>query len=127
MFDSGSAGVLAKLGDRINPATEESQTDIVNAVSTPGSIGDGRKTVSSAGTREQLSTTLTIKKVEITALENNTDVVVIGGSTVVALYATRRGTPIRPGETLTVYINDLAKIYIDALTSGDGVSYTYFV
>lgn len=95
-------------------------------------IRDGRKTVTSAGTPERIVATNTpCKKVEITALESNTDVVVIGDSTVVAgssadAGATRRGTPLTPGQTYTIYVEDLYTLYVDAVVSGNGISYVYF-
>lgn len=90
-------------------------------------IWDGRRTVTTAGTAVRLDTTaIKCSKVEITALINNVDVVVVGSSTVVAAEATRRGTPLMQGDSVTLYVNDLSKIYIDAVNSGDGVSYSYF-
>lgn len=90
-------------------------------------IQDNSRTVTTAGTRVQLSTTaIRCSKVEITAKINNVDFVVVGGSTVVAAEATRRGTPLAQGDTLTLYVNDLSKIYLDAVTSGDGVTYVYY-
>ena len=70
-------------------------------------------------------------KVEITGLESNTDKILVGGSTVVAGTtgdgaATRRGIPLDPGQTLTLYVQDLSTIYLDAVVSGEGVSYAYY-
>ena len=95
-------------------------------------FSDGRKTVTAAGTRERLVASATrAKKVEITGLESNTDMIVVGGVTVVAGATldgggTRLGTPISAGQTLTMYVEDLYDIYLDAVVSGEGVSYTYY-
>ncbi len=90
-------------------------------------IADGRKVVASAGTAERLASANTpCRKVEITAELDNTDYVVIGASTVVASIGTRRGTPLSAGQTITMYITDLYPVYIDAVVSGEGVTYTYF-
>lgn len=89
-------------------------------------IADGRKVVATAGNAEALASTESIKKVEITAEFNNTGVIVVGGSTVVANLATRRGTPLYAGSTYTLVIDDLADVYIDATVSTDGVTFTYY-
>lgn len=90
-------------------------------------VRDGRKVVAAAGTAERLvSSSTPCRKVEITAEVDNTDYVVIGDSTVVAALATRRGTPLAAGTTMTLYVHDLYNVYLDAVTSGDGVSYTYY-
>jgi len=101
----------------------------VRTMANPGftTIADGRKFVTTAGTAVALaSTTTTCKKVEITAEFNNTGVIVVGGSTVVADLATRRGTPLYAGSTYTLVIDNLTDIYIDATVSTDGVTFTYY-
>ena len=91
------------------------------------SITSGRKTVGTAGTRETLVASSTrARRVEITAETDNTGVVVVGGSTVVAAQASRVGTPLNPGDTMTIEIDDLQKIYLDSTVSGDGVTYNFF-
>ena len=90
-------------------------------------IQDNNQTVTTAGTRVQLNTTaIRCSKVTITARISNAGEVVVGGSTVVAAVATRRGTTLFQGDSVTLYVNDLSKIYVDAVTSGDRVEYTYF-
>jgi hypothetical protein len=86
------------------------------------SLADGRKTVAAAGTAEQF-TALECRSVAITALSSNTNPVVIGASTVVAAVATRRGTPLTAGQTLTIAVSNMNLLYIDAVTSGEGVSF----
>lgn len=89
-------------------------------------IGDGRKVVTTAGTRVQLSTTaVKCRSVAITAETDNTGVITVGGSTVVGALATRQGTPLAAGATTSFDINDLSLIYIDTTVNGDGVTYTY--
>ena len=87
---------------------------------------DGRKVVASAGTAEALAAATDCKRVDITAEFNNTGVIVVGGTTVVADLATRRGVPLYAGSTYTVLIEDLADVYIDATVSTDGCTYTYY-
>ena len=88
-------------------------------------VGDGRKTVTAAGTAEALASSTTIKQVIITAETDNTDIVVVGGSTVVAAVGTRRGTPLYPGDTVIFDGDDLAEFYIDSIVNGEGVTFTY--
>jgi len=88
-------------------------------------IADNRKVVTTAGTRVALAASTTAKYVIITAETDNTGVIVVGGATVVATLATRRGTPLNPGETCGLPCDNLADVYIDATVSGDGVTFTY--
>lgn len=90
-------------------------------------IRDGRKVVATAGTAECLVTKNTpCQKVEITAELDNSNYVVVGDTTVVANLATRRGTPLAGGQTMTLYVKDLITLYLDVETNGDGVTYTYY-
>lgn len=95
-------------------------------------VGDGRMVVTAAGTRERLTADSTfndpggiVRAVAITALEGNTGMVVVGGPAVVAALATRRGTPLAAGETIVLETDDLADVYVDAVVSGEGVSFTF--
>lgn len=89
-------------------------------------VGDGRKTVTVAGTAERLSSSnVNCRKVTIMALLTNTDYVVVGASTVVASEATRRGIPLSAGMSITLDVEDLYPLYVDAVVSGEGVSYLY--
>lgn len=88
-------------------------------------IGDGRKEVDTAGTRVALASSTAAKVVIITAETDNTSIVVVGGATVVAALATRRGTPLLAGDSVTLEIDNLVDVYIDAMVSTEGVTYTY--
>ena len=96
------------------------------SVAVKSTIADGRKVVTVAGTAEALASSTACKLITITAETDNTDIVVVGGSTVVAALATRRGIPLYPGDSYELGIDDLSDVYIDALVSGEGVTYTYF-
>lgn len=90
-------------------------------------IRDGRQVVTTGGTRVQFSATnVRMGRIRITALSTNTNPVVVGSSTVVAAAGTRRGAPLAAGETVDMYIQDLSDLWLDAVTSGEGVSYAYF-
>jgi len=99
----------------------------VTIPSTGTSVGNGRKVVASAGTAEALAASTTIKKVIICAETDNTDYIVVGGSGVIAALATRQGIPIGPGDTITIDVDNLADVFIDAVVSGEGVTYTSII
>lgn len=88
-------------------------------------VGDNRKVVATAGTAVALAASTPIKEVTITAETDNTDIVVVGGSTVIAALLTRRGTPLYPGDSVTVASDNLAEVFVDALVSGEGVTFSY--
>lgn len=121
-------GLKNTAGTQIDPATEETLLDILAALGGGGytTIADGNKDVTLAGTAEKLIASATpCRKVTITANIDNSDYVVVGGSTVVAAVAGRRGTPLVQGQSFDVLIDDASKIYLDVVSSGDGVTYTY--
>ena len=88
-------------------------------------IGDGRQTVATPTSAVALAASTTAKLVIITAETNNTDIVCVGGSTVLATLATRRGTPLNAGDSVTLEIDNLADVYIDAIVATEGVTFTY--
>lgn len=90
-------------------------------------ITDGRKEVATAGTRVALAAASTpCKFVVITAETNNTGLIVVGGSTVVAAEATRQGTPLNAGDHFGFPIDNLTKVYIDSTIDTDGVTFNYY-
>ncbi len=91
----------------------------------PGLIKDGRTVVTTAGTAVVLATSTPCKRIVLAAEVDNTGPIVVGGSTVVAALATRRGNPLDPGDSATIVTNNLANVYLDSMVSGDGVTYYY--
>lgn len=91
------------------------------------SINTGRKTVTTAGTAVVLASSTTCKWVAITAETDNTSIVVVGDSGVIAALATREGTPLSAGDTIVIPIDNLADVYIDSLVNGEGVTFLYGV
>src|SRR3990167_5920182 len=91
--------------------------------STPTSLGDNRKTVTTPGTAVALAASTSCKRVHVQALAENTDVVVVGGSTVVAASGTRRGVALTPFNTITIQVDNLADVFIDSIVSAEGVSF----
>ena len=99
---------------------------IIPASPTNNTVGQGRKVVASAGTAVALSTSVSCKSITIQAEKNNTSDVIIGGSGVVGALLSREGIYLSPGDSVDFPIDDLSKIYIDALVSSEGVTYIYF-
>lgn len=87
-------------------------------------VSSGTKTTTS-GVAVALGSTA-VKKVEIVARENNTGIVVIGGADVVAAQETRKGIPLVPFGAATIFVDNLSKIYLDAVENNDGVTFTYY-
>ena len=90
-------------------------------------IVSDRTAVSVAGTRVQLSTaSVDIFRIDISADVGNADVVVVGDVNVVAASGSQKGTVLFAGNpSVTIYIDNLNKLYVDAITAGDAVTYTY--
>lgn len=98
-------------------------------------LGHGRKAVTAAGTAEALDADSDlVSDVWITPLSTNTGIVVIGGPGVIAGVGTttRVGVELTPptadvaqSPPLHLEVDDLGKVFVDAVTSGDGVSFTY--
>lgn len=95
-----------------------------------GSVGagasalvDGRQVVAVTDTPIALGSGA-CKTIFITALTTNSDVVVIGGATVDFTLATRTGKVMYPGDSLTISIDNLSKVFING-TANDGVSFSY--
>jgi len=87
------------------------------------------KTVTSAGTAEALtSSSVLASSVIIRAMEDNTGYVYVGDSTVSSSTgALEQRTTIAFGGDNNVGTIDLADVYVDADTNGDGVDIWYVV
>lgn len=85
---------------------------------------DGRKAVTTAGTREVLGTSQECEKLVVQAAAANTQPVTIGGSTVVHSAATRRGITLTPGTMSPVFETiDIADVWVDVQVNGEVVHY----
>jgi hypothetical protein len=93
--------------------------------------------VAAAGTRVALPTVGTLtgnpgdaaKTVTIQALTTNEGKIAVGGPAVVAAVGTHaspktRGTLLNAGDTISLDVDDLSTIQIDATVTGDGISGT---
>lgn len=89
-------------------------------------IGTGRKVVAAAGTAEQLvGSSIRCVSVAIQAETNNTNNVAIGDVNVVAAVGAERGLILAAGESTTLSISDLLLVYVDSVTSSEGVTFLY--
>lgn len=86
-----------------------------------------RTTVTTAGTRVQLTSTSTpCSWVQITALTSNTGQVNVGDSAVVAATgATERGIPLMAGDSVKYPTNNASNVWADSRVSGEGVIWQY--
>lgn len=97
------------------------QTDPIGSA---GTVIDGTKTVITAGTRVQLSTTsVPCKRVFIQARDNNGGTIVVGAITCVAALATRRGAALFSSQGDWFNVNNLNLLYIDSTNSGDKINF----
>lgn len=87
-------------------------------------IAFGQDSVTTSGTAEALNggTSQTVPKganLKIKALSGNSGIVYVGDSTV----GTGSGFELQSGEEVTLKVDDVANVYIDVGTDGDGVSW----
>lgn len=88
-------------------------------------LGHGVKTISTVATDEVLAASTACKWVIIQAQTDNTSKVAVGATGVDATVATGNGVILEPGDTVTLLVDNLADVYVDALVAGEGCRYTY--
>ncbi len=88
-------------------------------------VNSNRKVVAVAGTAERLASDVEATEAIITAELDNTGLIAVGGSNVVAALATRIGSPLDAGDSVVIPCKNLKDIWLDSTVSGDGVTYTY--
>jgi hypothetical protein len=84
---------------------------------------DGRKTVTTPGTAVALRGSLACKWVQATALKENQGQVNVGGSDVLAAAGSYVGSPLDPGQSVTIPVSNANLVYVDARVAGDGVCF----
>mgnify|MGYP001600424736 CR=1 FL=1 len=92
-------------------------------------ITSGKKIITTAGTAATFVASSTpCKKVDIQAYLLNAGNVAIGGSTIdaSATLDTGNGIILEPGDSYTIYTDDVVDLYLDILINGDGVRFNYF-
>ena len=118
-------------------ATYSVRADSVVVSSSTGASGSsdvytaathGQHIVATAGTPTVFGTA-TIAKIDIQAYIGNAGNVAIGGSNTVdasAVLGTGTGILLEPGDSVTMYVNSLADLFLDVLNNNDGVRYVYY-
>jgi hypothetical protein len=92
----------------------------ISGIALPNTIYNGQKTVSTAGSAEALaSSQALVSGVQIKALAGNTNNVYVGDSDV----DSNTGFVLAAGEEVFIEVDDLATVYLDVDTNGEGVSY----
>lgn len=102
---------------------KNSEQLILNALRsmTPANeIFEGEKNVPTAGTAVPLGTQQ-CKFVTIQARSSNTGNIYIGGATI----SNTQGVALAAGEAYTLFVVGTDKVYLDADTNGEGVTYLY--
>jgi len=111
---------------KIEDLTDRLLVSATTSVSPPTTIVDNRKVIATAGTRLQLIAASTpCKSVVVQALVTNGKIVAVGGVTVVAAEGSEKGFMLQPGQAVEINISNVNKLYIDARTAGNGVSFFY--
>lgn len=87
---------------------------------TPTSLNSGVSTVTSAGTRVQLSGQSCVS-VTVKAHSGNSGTIYVGGSNVTSA----NGLRLSAGESVALSIDHPGKVYVDGSANGDGVSYLF--
>lgn len=117
--------LLDASGNEINPATEDTLALVLS--STGGvatAMSDGTKSVNVTNTSIAIGSAA-CKTVFITAKTTNTDVVVVGGASVVFNpLGSRTGKILYAGDSITIAIDNLNKVYING-DAGNGVTFSY--
>ena len=89
-------------------------------------LNTGRKTVTSGGTAEALGSSTRIYRLTVQAETDNTNNVAVGDSSVVAAAGSERGAILSAGSSVDIYAADLADVYVDSVTDGEGVTFIYY-
>lgn len=85
----------------------------------PTTIYNGKKSVTTAGTRVTLASSQAVKSVTIKALSTNTGIIYVGDTSV----ASTNGFQLSAGETISMDIANLNTVNLDSSVSGESVTY----
>lgn len=94
-----------------------------------GTFTSGSKVVAVAGAAEALAASTACKRVDVQAYIVNAGNVAIGSSGVdaSATLSTGTGMILEPGDSYTLFVENLAEAFVDVLNNGDGVRFNYYV
>jgi len=113
------AGLLGWTGAAWEKIASDGSGNLYFSMDPPNSIRNGQKTVTTAGTAEALAASSACLSVTIKALAANTNNVYVGTAAV----DSTNGYVLQAGESISFDIDNLADIYLDVDTNGEGVSY----
>lgn len=88
-------------------------------VATPTTLFDGKKTVTTAGTRVTLAASQAVKSVTIKALTTNTGTIYVGDTSV----SSANGLQLAAGDSISFDIANLNTVNLDSSVNGEGVTY----
>ena len=106
-------------------ASNRDVKDVVRERFEVGGHGAGMKRVASAGTPEILAASEACLQVTISAPTSNTGAIVVGGTNVLAAFASQRGTPLWKNGQVDIPARNLGEIWLDATVAGEKVSFSY--
>ena len=124
-FDAQPASIYGKSdasATMVVPVLVDTSGNLYIKLNPGSSVRSGQKTVSIAGTAEALGTTLSIISVTIKAKAANTNNVYVGNDGAGDITSSN-GYVLDAGETVTIDTDNLADIWLDVDTGGEGVSY----
>lgn len=114
---------MADVQQGVQGGTSSGGAALVTIVGNP-IVGSGSQTVTTAGTRVQLSAiSVPCKKVTVQSMFSNTGNMYLGDSTV----SSSNGLVLYPGSATSFLVtpNNLNLLYIDSVVNGEGVVYFY--
>lgn len=109
---------------RVDPISKKLLVEALSELTGHAKVGSGSLTITTAGTRVQLPN-ISCKVLTIQASETNTEMIVLGGTLVVANKNTRKGIFLTPTQSISVNPQNLNQYYIDAVSSGDSINYVW--
>lgn len=113
-------GLTIESGDTDLSVTLDGEAIDVSSITLPTTVYNGQKTVTTAGTAEALAAAQELESgVLIKALAGNSNNVYVGDSDV----DSSDGLILASGEEVFIEVDDLAEVYLDVDTDGEGVSY----
>lgn len=86
-----------------------------------GTISDGAKNVTTAGTRLAIASSTACRKVTVQAKPTNTGNIYVGGATV----SSTSGIALTPYNSIVLNPSNLNLVFIDSDVNGEGVTFTY--
>ena len=102
------------------------QVDVLTS-DVASAITSGLKASTTPGTAVVLGASTNAKKVDVQAFWTNAGLVAVGGSGVLAAEnKTEKGAILQPGQGAVFHVNNLNILYLDVVTSGDGLSYNVY-